>query len=339
MFFCRQMYTLVRSGVPLIRGISGLGETTRNAVLSNALREVIRDLEGGYGLSQAFNQQSEIFSPMIIGILQVGENSGRVDEAFLQLARYLERERDTRARVKAAMRYPVMVLAAIAMAVAVINLFVIPAFAKVFAGFNAELPWATRILLGTSNFTMNYWPLLMGVVALSVWLWVRFIRTAKGRRWWDRRKLQLPVLGPVITKATLARFARSFAMTMKSGVPLIQGLTLVAGAVDNAYMAELFADLRRSIERGESISRTAAGLGLFPPLVLQMIEVGEESGRLDEMLEEVADYYDREVDTDLKNLGSAIEPILLLVVGGMVLILALGVFLPMWDLGKAAIRH
>ena len=339
MFFCRQMHTLTRSGVPLIRGLAGLAESTRNDVLSRVLREVIRDLEGGYGLSQAFNQHGEIFPPLIIGILQVGENSGRVDEAFLQLAGHLERERDTRERMKTAMRYPTMVLGAIGMAMAVINLFVIPAFARVFAGFNAELPWATRILLGTSSFAVRYWPLLLGGLVLLIWLWLRFIRTDKGQLWWDRIKLRLPVIGPVMTKTTLARFARSFAMMMKSGVPIVQGLTLLGGAVDNTYMAGVLAELRRSIERGESIGRTAAGLGLFPPLVLQMIEVGEESGRLEEMLEEVADFYDGEVDIDLKNLSTAIEPILLLIVGVMVLVLALGVFLPMWDLGKAAMRH
>lgn len=339
MFFCRQMHTLTRSGVPLIRGLAGLAESTRNDVLSRVLREVIRDLEGGYGLSQAFNQHGEIFPPLIIGILQVGENSGRVDEAFLQLAGHLERERDTRERMKTAMRYPTMVLGAIGMAMAVINLFVIPAFARVFAGFNAELPWATKILLGTSSFAVHYWPLLLGGLALLIWLWLRFIRTGKGQLWWDRTKLRLPVVGPVIMKTTLARFARSFAMMMKSGVPIVQGLTLLADAVDNAYMTGLLVDLRRSIERGESVGRTAASLGLFPPLVLQMIEVGEESGRLEEMLEEVADFYDGEVDIDLKNLSTAIEPILLLIVGVMVLILALGVFLPMWDLGKAAMRH
>ena len=339
MFFCRQMNTLVRSGVPLIRGISGLAETTRNDLLSHALRDVIRDLEGGYGLSQAFNQHPELFSPMIIGILQVGENSGRVDEAFLQLAAYLERERETRARIKAAMRYPAMVIGAIGMAMVVINLFVIPAFAKVFAGFGTDLPWATRILLGTSKFSVDFWPFLLALAALCGWLWVRFLASEKGRLWWDRRKLKLPVIGSIVNQATLARFARSFAMMMKSGVPITQSLTLLGAVVDNAHIAGLLTDLRRAIERGDSVGRTAASLGLFPPLVLQMIEVGEESGRLENMLEEVADFYDREVDMDLKNLSTAIEPILLLIVGGMVLILALGVFLPMWDLGKVAMQH
>jgi MSHA biogenesis protein MshG len=338
MFFCRQMHTLTRSGVPLIRGVAGLAESTRNERLAEGLRQVIRDLEGGYSLSHAFNQHPDLFSPLIVGILQVGENTGRVDESFRQLAFYLERERDTRNRMKTAMRYPVMVLVAIGVAMAVINLFVIPAFAKVFAGFNAELPWATRVLLTSSRFTVEYWPFVFGGIALVIWGWLRYIRTETGRLWWDRHKLRLPVVGPILLKSTLGRFARSFAMMLKAGVPLVQGLSLLTAAVDNAYVGGLLVDMRRAIERGDSIGHTAAGLGLFPALVLQMIEVGEETGRLDEMLVEVADYYDAEVDLDLKNLGTAIEPILLLIVGVMVLILALGVFLPIWDLGKVAIR-
>jgi MSHA biogenesis protein MshG len=339
MFFCRQMSTLVKSGVPLIRGINGLAETTRNAMLSRVLKQVIHDLESGYALSQAFNQHPQVFSPLIIGILQVGENTGRVDEAFALLASYLQRERDTRTRMKAAMRYPTMVVIAIVLAMGVINLFVIPAFAKVFAGFKAELPLATKILLATSKFTVQFWPLMALLMIAAVWLWLRILASERGRLWWDRRKLAIPVVGTVLTKATLARFARSFSMMMRSGVPILQSLMLVGGAVDNAHMARLFNSLRSSIERGETISRTAAGMGLFPPLVLQMLEVGEESGRMEEMLNEVADYYDGEVDTDLKNMGSAIEPILLLIVGAMVLVLALGVFLPIWDLGRAAMHH
>ncbi|MDD5033322.1 MAG: type II secretion system F family protein [Methylococcaceae bacterium] len=338
-FFCRQMHTLVHSGVPLIQGMAGLVETTRSSVLAKTLGLIIRELEAGYGLSQTFGHHGEIFPPMIIGILQVGESSGRIGEAFLRLSGYLERESDTRNRVKTAIRYPVMVLVAITLALGVINLFVIPAFAKVFAGFNTELPWATQILLATSNFAVHHWPWVLLGLAFSVWLWQRFIRTQAGRLWWDRRKLSLPVIGPIIINSTLGRFARSFAMMMKSGVPIIQSLTILAEALDNAYVAGLIIDLRRSIERGDSISHTAAELEIFPPLMLQMIAVGEESGRLDEMLDAVADYYDREVDFDLKNLSTAIEPILLLVVGGMVLILALGVFLPIWDLGRAAMRR
>lgn len=335
MFFCRQMYTLTRSGVPLVRGISGLADSTRNKELADALRQVTRDLEAGTGLAQSIQQQGELFPPLMMGILRVGESSGRVDESFLQLSGYLERERDTQARIKSAMRYPTMVVMAITAAMVVINIFVIPSFASMFAGFKTELPLATRILLATSNFTIHYWPVILVIVAVIAVAWRKFVKTDKGRLWWDRVKLSVPVIGPVLTKTSLARFARSFAMMMKSGVPITQSLNLLIVAVDNAYMGTLFTELRRAIERGESISRTAATLGIFTPLILQMIDVGEETGRLDDMLTEVADYYDHEVDVDLKNMSSAIEPILLVVIGGMVLVLAMGVFLPIWEMGKA----
>lgn len=339
MFFCRQMHTLLGAGVPLIRGLSGLADTAANVALARTLRAVIQDLEGGYSLSQAFSQHGHIFPPLFVSVLQVGESSGRVDEAFMQLSGYLERERNTRAQMRAAVRYPAMVLAAIAAAMSVINLFVIPAFAKVFAGLKAELPLATRILLATSDFSVRYWPWLL-VAAAGIALAVRgYVRTKQGRRFWDRFKLRLPVVGTILANAALARFTRSFAMTMRSGVPIVQAFTLLAGAVDNVYLGALLLEMRRSVERGDSIAGAAQGFGLFPPLVLQMIEVGEESGRLDQMLEQSADYYDREVEVDLNDLGVAIEPLLLLVVGGMVLVLALGVFLPMWDLGQAAMRR
>lgn len=339
-FFCRQMFTLSRSGVPLIRGLGGLAETTSSPALAAALVDIIHHLEGGYRLSQAFAHQGKLFPPIFIGVLQVGESSGRVDEAFVQLASYLERERDTKERVKTAMRYPIMVLIAISFAMAVINFFVIPAFAKVFAGFNAELPLPTKILLATSNFAVSYWYLVIGGTALAVWLWLRFIASDKGGLWWDRVKLRIPVVGPVLTKSLLARFARSFSTMLQSGVPIIQGVNLLAESMDNAYFSSLVLDLRRSLERGDSISHTAAEMGIFPPLMLQMIAVGEETGRIDNMLAEVADFYDREVDYGLKNLSSAIEPILIVIVGILVLILALGVFLPMWDLGRAAnVKH
>lgn len=339
MLFCRQMSTLAKSGVPITRGLSGLAETSRNACLAQALKLVVRDVETGHNLSHAFNQHSRVFPPILIGILQVGENSGRVDESFRLLAAHFERERDTRTKMQSAVRYPLMVLGAIAVAMVVINLFVIPAFAKVFAGLKAELPWATQILLTTSQFAVQYWPIVLGASTLSVWLALRFIATARGRLWWDGLKLRLPVVGPVINHITMGRFARTFAMMMKSGVPISQGLVLLAEAVDNRRLGLLILNVRRGIERGELIARAAGAQKFLPPLALQMLEVGEESGRLDEMLDELAAYYDREADVGLANLNSAIEPILILVVGVMVLILALGVFLPIWDLGKAAIKH
>ena len=334
--FSRQMYTLMHAGVPIIRSITGLADTTRNQLLKKALHQVRQELEGGHELSTALAQHPAIFSHLFISMVQVGENTGNLDDVFLQISGYLDREKETRNQIKAAMRYPSFVLIAITVAMFIINMWVIPTFAKVFSGFGAELPLATRILLGTSEFTVAYWPFLLGSVLLFVFGTRYYVNTEKGHWQWDRAKTRIPIVGSIIKRATLSRFARSFSMALSAGVPLVTGLALVSRAVDNVYIGGHIAEMRNSIERGDSLTRTAASTEMFTPLIIQMLTVGEETGNVDEMLNEVADFYDREVDHEVKNLTTAIEPILIIFIGAMVLVLALGVFLPMWDLMSAA---
>ena len=334
--FSRQMYTLMRAGVPIIRSITGLADTSRNQVLKNTLHNIRIEIESGHELSTALAQHPDIFSHLFISMVQVGENTGNLDEVFLQISGYLEREKSTRDQIKAAMRYPTFVLIAITIAMFIINMWVIPTFAKVFAGFGAELPLATRILLGISEFTVNYWYIIVGIIFITLFSIRYYIKTEKGHWQWDRLMTRIPVIGSIVLRATLARFARSFSMSLSAGVPLVTGLTLVSRAVDNVYIGGHIADMRNGIERGDTLTRTAAATEMFTPLVIQMLTVGEETGNVDEMLKEVADFYDREVDYDVKNLTSAIEPILIVFIGAMVLVLALGVFLPMWDLAGAA---
>ena len=336
--FCRQMYTLSKAGVPIIRGITGLAETTKNITLSDALKSILLELESGRELSSAMAMQGNLFSSLMVSMVKVGENTGKLDVAFLQLAQYLELERDTRNRVKAAMRYPMFVLIAISLAIGIVNVFVIPAFAGVFKGMKMELPWQTKALIGISDFTVAYWPYMLGLIIIAVFSFNNYIKSPNGKYKWDRAKLRFPIVGSIITRALLSRFARSFAMASKSGVPLIQALTVVARAVDNDYVAEKILSMRNGIERGDSLTRTAIATGLFTPLVLQMLSVGEETGAVDDMLNEVADFYEREVDYELKNLSQAIEPILIVAIGILVLILALGIFLPMWELTSLAHR-
>lgn len=336
--FCRQMYTLTHAGVPLIRGITGLADTSRNPILAQTLHRIRYELEAGRELSLAMGQYPAIFSPVMVSMVRVGESTGKLDEAFLQLASYLELERDTRDRVKAALRYPAFVLLAIAAAIVIVNIKVIPAFADVFAGMNARLPWQTRILVGISDFFVAYWPLMLTGLIVALIALRYYLRSERGRYRWDRLKLRLPIVGDLILRATLSRFARSFAMTTRSGVPLIQAMSVTAHAVDNDYVSERILSMRNGIERGDSLSRTASTTNLFTPLVLQMLSVGEETGAVEQMMDEVAGFYEREVDYDLKNLSSAIEPILIVAVGILVLILALGIFLPMWDITQLTRR-
>jgi len=255
---------------------------------------------------------------------------------FLRLFNHLEFEKFMREQVKSAIRYPTFVVATMAIAIVIINIFVIPAFAKVYASFQAELPLMTKILIGFSNFMVEYWPYLL-VGAVAVFFGARaWIATAAGRMAWDRFKLRIPIAGPIIQKATLARFARSFSLAFSSGVPVTSGLGMVANTVDNVYISDRIVRMREGVERGESVLRTARDTGVFTPVVLQMIAVGEESGALDDLTGEIADLYQREVEYELKHLSSQIEPILIVMLGILVLILALGVFLPIWDLGTAA---
>ncbi|MFO7604372.1 MAG: type II secretion system F family protein [Gammaproteobacteria bacterium] len=334
--FSRQMYTLLRAGVPIIRAINGLSETTRNFQFKTALKQIANDLESGYELSRALNQHPHVFSSLFVSMVQVGENTGNMDDAFLQLSDYLERERETRAQVKSAMRYPLFVIGAISVAMLIINIWVIPTFTKVFAGFGAELPLPTRMLIGLSDFFVAAWPFLLLGLMVSIFVGKKYLRTESGRYHWDRLKLKQPVVGSILQRALLARFGRAFSMALRAGVPLVQGLNLVAKAVDNTFVGKNINDMRIGVERGDTLTHTAAATQMFTPLVIQMLAVGEESGAVDDLLEQVADFYDREVDYDLKSLSSKLEPLLIIVIGIMVLVLALGVFLPMWDLINAA---
>jgi len=333
--FCRQMYALMRSGVPILRAINGMEESSNSPQLKKALAAIALQLEGGYALSSALNQHPKIFSPLFISLIHVGENTGQLDESFAKLASYFERELATKKRIKTALRYPSFVIIAIVVAMVILNIFVIPTFANMFAKLGAELPWATKLLISSSNFFLTYWPhMLIACIALFFGT-VQWLKTEKGRYRWDKRKTRLPIVGPIIERSILSRFSHSFAIVLKAGVPMTSGLNLVADAVDNSFMREKIIAMRVAIESGESLLRSAVASTLFTPLVLQMIAVGEETGRVDELLEEVGDYYEREVDYDLSTLTAKIEPILIVAVAGMVLILALGIFTPMWDMMSA----
>jgi MSHA biogenesis protein MshG len=336
LIFSRQMYTLNKAGVPILRAFAGLEASSTKPAMVDMLKDIRSSLDQGRELSASLARHLDVFGAFYISMIRVGEMTGRLTEVFLRLNEHLEFERDVRERIKQALRYPMFVMIAMAVAIVILNIFVIPVFAKVFAGFNAELPLITRGLLGFSAWMIAWWPLLIGGIIGTVMLVRAHLRTAEGRYKWDARKLKLPIVGEIIMKATLARFARSFALSSQSGVPLVQALTVVAQTVDNAFIGSRIEQMRDGIERGESISRCAAATGVFTPVVLQMINVGEETGELDNLLFEIADMYERETDYHIKGLSAAIEPVLLAVIGVLVLLLALGVFLPLWDLGSAA---
>lgn len=336
--FSRQMHSMLRAGIPIFRAVSGLAETTSNVILTNTLREVMNTLESGHTLSEALSHHPKVFSGFFISLVRVGETSGKLQEIFKQLAFYLERDHATRAKIKSALRYPSFVFAAIAIALAVISIWVIPAFNSLFKSFGAELPIPTRILMAISEFMVAYWPALLIALALVMYGIRSYANTDAGRYRWDKNKLKLPLVGSVIYKASLARFSHLFSMAINSGVPLITALTVVGNALNSSYLEERLLGMREGIEKGKTLSLTANHSGIFDPLVLQMLAVGEETGTIGELLAEVADYYDREVNYATDRLSAAIEPILTVVIGGLLLIMAMGIFLPMWDLASVALH-
>ena len=339
MLFSRQMHTLLKAGVPIMRALAGLQESAQNPIFSTVLQSLRESLDSGRELSAAMRLHPKVFSNFYVSMVQVGEMTGLLDETFMRLYGHLEFESAMNERIKSALRYPMFVIIAMAIAIVVVNIVVIPAFAKVFAGFHTELPLMTRILMGFSSFMINYWVLLLSLLIGAVVGFRKYINTVDGRYRWDKYKLEIPIAGKIIFKSTLARFARSLGLAFKSGIPILQGLSMVSLVVDNAYMRKQIEQMRDGVERGESILRTAIASEVFDSTVLQMIAVGEETGDMDGLMFEIAGMYEREVEYEVKTLAQQIEPIMITVLGALVLVLALGIFLPMWDLGKAALHR
>jgi MSHA biogenesis protein MshG len=334
--FARQMHNLTKAGLPLDRAIRGLEASLANQGFKRVLREVVSSLERGNTLAEALAQHPKVFNDLFISLVNVGENTGRLDLAFADLAKYIEIERTTSKQLKSATRYPMFVLAAMAGAIAVITVFVIPAFSSVFNKLGADLPWQTRALIATSDFAVGYWPLILSLLLVGFSGFRYWSTSSSGAVPWDRLRIRLPLVGGIFERIALARFAKTFAIMGRSGVPVVRSLNVVSEVVGNKFIGSKIADMSAGVTRGESLYLTAQRSGIFLPLVLQMIAVGEESGNLPDLLDEVSDFYDGEIEYDLNRLTESIEPILIIFIAILVLILALGVFLPIWDLAGAA---
>jgi MSHA biogenesis protein MshG len=329
------MYNLTKAGLPLDRAIRGLESSLTNLALKRVLSDLVDRLGRGNTLSDAMNHHPKVFGELYVSILKVGESTGQLDLAFKDLAGYMEIERKTSKQLKSATRYPTFVLAAMAGAVAMITVFVIPAFSSVFQRLGDKLPWQTKALIATSDFAVNYWPVLIAIVAIGAGSFMYWTGTNAGGVVWDRLRLRIPLVGGIFERIALGRFAKTFAILGRSGVPIVTALNVVAEVVGNRYVGSRIAGMGVGVARGESLYLTAQRSGIFLPLVLQMIAVGEESGSLPELLDEVSDFYESEVEYDLVKLTSSIEPILIAFMAILVSILALGVFLPIWDMASS----
>ena len=336
--FCRQLATLLKAGVPLLRSLRGLEESATNRRFARVLADLQQQLESGRELSASMKQQPDVFSNYMVSTVRVGEVTGRLFEAFQGLYSQLSFERENREAVSTALRYPAFVLATTAAALVAVNIFVIPAFANIYRSVKADLPAITLLLIAVSDFFIRFGWLLLGAGIAATFGLVTWVRTPPGRRFWDGFMLRLPIVGPLIHKATLARFTKSFGLALKAGVPVVDALNVAVETSGNVVIGEKIATMGAAAERGEALARAARSTGVFTPTVLQMFAVGEETGALDEMMAEVAEHFQKEVDYAIKSLGAQIEPIMILVLGALILVFALGVFLPMWDLSRVAIK-
>jgi MSHA biogenesis protein MshG len=278
----------------------------------------------------------KVFTPLMVSMVRVGQSSGRLAEAFLQISEYLEFEGSSVKNIKTALRYPTLVVIAMIAAIVLINVLVIPAFARVFLQAKVELPLPTRILIVTSHFFTQYWVyILVFIVSFTAYvLW--YVKTDKGRYNWDRLMLHLPLFGKLLKRIFLLRFVQTFATILDSGVPLMEGIELSAQAANNEFIRKKILSMRESIERGNSLTLAASSTDLFTPMEIQILGVSEETGELSSMLRQIADFYRREVDYDMRKISDTIEPALIVLLSGVILILALAVYLPIWNMAKVA---
>jgi len=336
MNFYRQLATLNNAGLPIIKSLNKLSQSSSSRRLSTILYTVANDVAAGMTLSNAFKKHPNAFSPLAINIVDIGENTGRLSESLIYLGSYVEASIANKRRLSSATRYPMFVLIAVSAAVVIMNIFVIPKFSEMFAKFHLDLPLSTRIIMGSSNFMVNYKYFIL-LAAIFIFFGIKqVLKIPSVHYFWDKYKLYIPVFGDLQKRIVLSQFTWTFSLIIRSGIPIIKGIGLASNSTENIYFGEQLLKLRDAIEHGENLSQAAVASGLFTPITIQMIEVGEESEKLDETLSEVAKYYDAEIDYDLKRLNELIEPILLAVVGGLILILALGIYFPLWDLIKVA---
>jgi type IV pilus assembly protein PilC len=329
--FSRQFATMINSGVSITRALAILSEQVENPTLAAVITQVQKDVEGGLSLSEALAKQERIFPPIFVNMARAGEAGGVLDEVLLRIADHFESEANLRSRVKSAMTYPVAVfIFAITIAFVMIT-FIVPVFMNMFSSLGGDLPGPTKMLVALSDFIRSRWYVLFGTLAAVVYGFRAFKRNPRGRFIWDSFKLKMPVLGQLTRKMAIAKFARTFSTLISSGVPILQALDIVAETAENAVVTKAIRESRASIKEGESISKPLGASGVFPPMVVQMIAIGEETGALDSMLKKIADFYDDEVSATVDSLTSLLEPVLMVFMGVMIGGIVISLYLPMFS--------
>jgi type IV pilus assembly protein PilC len=330
--FCRQFATMVNSGLPILRAISILADQTDNQELEKVLVQARTDVEQGSSLSGALAKHPKAFNNLFISMIKAGETGGVLDDVLLSLADQIEKEVELRRQIKSAMTYPVVVVALVMLILTAMLLFVVPQFETIYTNLGGTLPLPTRVLLGISNAFRNYWYIIgLGVFVGSIFF-RRYKKTDAGRARVDAAKIRVPVFGPLFHKVALARFASTLGMLLRAGVPILQALDNVKETVNNRVIADAIDDVKTSVREGESIAKPLGKHKVFPPMVVQMMAVGEETGAVDTMLDKVAQFYNNEVTAQVDALTSLIEPLLIAFIGGAVGAAVIALYMPMFNI-------
>jgi len=336
--FTRQLMTLQRAGVPILSSLNSIREQLENKYFKEIIEKILHDVESGISLSESCAKYPDVFPEVYTHMLTAGEASGQLEDILKKLGDLLEHELDIRMKVKQATRYPLLVLIAISLAFPLAVIFIIPKFADLFTSFNTALPIPTRILLGLNYIFVHFWFLIVSGLIAFIYLFRKVSRMERIRPAWDRLKLKMPVFGQLFLKIALSRFAKITSILIASGIPIISALEIVKGSVGNRVIADSIETIAKGISKGNGIALSMKASGLYPGIVIQMVKIGEDTGQLDNLLMRTAEYYDTQIDYTVKNLAVLVEPMLILVLGVMVLFLALGIFLPMWNLSHLYIR-
>ena len=330
--FNRQLVTLANAGLPLLAALNAVGKQTKSPALGNTIQIIMRDIEGGSSLSDAMKRHPHIFDELYVNTVKAGETSGAMDEIFTRLADLGEHETDTKAKIKSSTRYPLIAVTVLIIGFAILVTYVVPKFAVIFKRYDTVLPLPTRILIWTNHAIVNYWYIAIILGGILAFGFKKLLNTSYGKRVWDTIRLKIPIFGPLFFIITMSRFCRIMSIMLRSGVPILAVLDMVSKSAGNVVIANAIKEVMESVNQGRGMAERMAKTKIFSPMVVQMVAIGEETGQLDTLLMRVSEYYDQQSDYMIKNLTTMIEPILVVVLGCVVLLLALAIFLPMWNM-------
>ncbi len=334
--FSRQLVTLIRAGVPILSSLETLAGQAENPAFSEILMQVASDIAAGNDFSAALAKHPKVFNELYANSVKAGEVGGVLDEVLDRLTSVMQRDAEIRKSVKGAMRYPIIVISMMTIAFLVLTAFVVPKFAKIFVQVGLDLPLPTVVLIWLANFLQGYWWALITVVGGGIFILKTYINTEKGAVWWDGFLLYIPIFGTLVLKTAMTRFTKMFETLSRSGLPILQIFDVVSRTIGNKVIGDALVRASESIEHGRGVAVSLAETQLFPPLVIRMITVGEESGAIDDMLANIAEYYDQEVKASVDGMTAMIEPLLTVGMGVMVMLFALAIFLPMWNMMQMA---